>query len=59
MRYRPSMASANVVGDIDSLLFWCGQGVGLVKEIMPTAKILREIHADALNILKTLGDAQV
>jgi len=53
------MASANVVGDIDSLLFWCGQGVGLVKEIMPTAKILREIHADALNILKTLGDAQV
>jgi len=55
VRYRIFMASADVEGDIDALPFWCGQGVGLVREIMPAAEILREIHGDAQKILKALG----
>ncbi|MEO8242737.1 MAG: nitronate monooxygenase [bacterium] len=56
VRYRPFMASADVEGDIETLPFWCGQGVGLVKKIMPAAEILREIHGDALKVLGSLAD---
>lgn len=58
VRYRPFMASADVEGDIDTLQFWCGQGVGLVRKIMPAAEILREIHGDAVAILKALGNVR-
>lgn len=55
VRYRPLMPTADVEGDVDALSLWAGQGVGLVKKVMPAAEILHEIHAEAGSILRRLA----
>ena len=47
VRYSSMSARDTLVGRIDDLSLWCGQGVGLVKEILPAAEIVRRTVAEA------------
>lgn len=55
VRYRVFMATADVEGDIEALPMWAGQGVGLVRKIMPAAEIVHEIDTEAGAILQRLA----
>jgi nitronate monooxygenase len=56
VRYSSVSARDSLVGRIDDLSLWCGQGVALVKEILPAAEIVRRTVADAEQLLAELGD---
>lgn len=58
VRYSSVSARASLVGRIDDLSLWCGQGVALVKEVLPAAEIVRRTVAEAEAILAELGDAR-
>jgi nitronate monooxygenase len=53
-RYMPTAPINDVEGDIDALPMWAGQGVGLIKRIQPAAEIVREINAQAQDVLVRL-----
>jgi NAD(P)H-dependent flavin oxidoreductase YrpB (nitropropane dioxygenase family) len=55
VRYTSMSARDSLVGRIDDLSLWCGQGVGLVKEILPAAEIVRRTVAEAEAILGELA----
>jgi NAD(P)H-dependent flavin oxidoreductase YrpB (nitropropane dioxygenase family) len=57
VRYSSVSARASLVGRINDLSLWCGQGVALVKEVLPAAEIVRRTVADAERLLEDLGDA--
>ena len=57
VRYSSASVRDSLVGRIDDLSLWCGQGVALVKEILPAAEIVRRTTAEAEAILAGLGDA--
>ena len=57
VRYSSVSARDSMVGRIDDLSLWCGQGVALVKEILPAAEIVRRTVAEAEAILAALHDA--
>ena len=42
----------DVTGDLEGLLNWAGQGVGLIKNILPAANIVKEITEDAVRVLE-------
>jgi len=54
-RYMPTAPINDVEGDIDALPMWAGQGVGLVRKLQPAAEIVREINAEADDVLARLG----
>lgn len=55
VRYRSSIALADVEGEIDALPLWAGQSVGLVSKVQPAGDIVREIAAEARAILRQLS----
>jgi nitronate monooxygenase len=57
VRYSSVSARDSLVGRIDDLSLWCGQGVALVKEILPAAEIVRRTVADTEQLLAELGEA--
>lgn len=57
LRYRSYTPGADSEGDIEAMSMWAGQGVGLVRKLLPAAEIVREIRDEASSILKRLGDA--
>lgn len=57
VRYSSVSARDSLVGRIDDLSLWCGQGVALVKEILPAAEIVQRTVAEAEALLAELGDA--
>lgn len=44
---------------IDELSLWCGQGVGLVHEVLPAAEIVRRTVDEAEEALARLGRSAV
>ena len=42
----------DVTGDLEGLLNWAGQGVGLIKNILPAADIVKKITEDAVRVLE-------
>jgi nitronate monooxygenase len=54
-RYRATVASADVEGDVEAMPLWAGQGVGLLTKMRPAAEILREIAATAESRLRSLA----
>ena len=56
VRYSSVSARDSLVGRIDDLSLWCGQGVALVKEILPAAEIVRRTVTEAEAIHAGLGD---
>jgi len=47
LRYQCHSPGADLTGDIEALSMWAGQGVGVVRRVMPAADIVREIEAEA------------
>ena len=56
VRYTSVSARSTMEGRIDELSLWCGQGVALVKEVLPAAEIVRRTVAEAEAILAELGN---
>jgi NAD(P)H-dependent flavin oxidoreductase YrpB (nitropropane dioxygenase family) len=55
VRYGSSAVEAGAVGRIEELSLWSGQGVGLVRERLPAAEIVRRTVAEARAILGGLA----
>lgn len=47
LRYENSSPFEAIVGDIEALPMWAGQSVGVIREVLPAADIVRTIAADA------------
>ena len=47
LRYESSSPYDAIVGDVEALPLWAGQSVGVIREVMPAADIVRTIAADA------------
>lgn len=54
LRFMGFPPSPDASGDLESMNFLAGQGVGLVKEIKPAAEVVREFVEGARQILSTL-----
>ena len=59
VRYSSVSARATMTGRIDELSLWCGQGVGLVNEVLPAAEIVRRTVGEAEEALERLGRSAV
>jgi nitronate monooxygenase len=57
LRYESSSPFAAIVGDVEPLPLWAGQSVGVVREILPAAEIVRLIAAEARTALDRAGAA--
>lgn len=55
VRYTSVSARDSLVGRIDDLSLWCGQGVGLVRDVLPAGEIVRQTVAEAEAILEALA----
>ena len=51
VRYSAIGPYTGVVGDLEGLSNWAGQGVGLVSRVQPAAEIVRELAEDAVKVL--------
>jgi NAD(P)H-dependent flavin oxidoreductase YrpB (nitropropane dioxygenase family) len=58
VRYSSTSPRDSVVGRIDDLSLWCGQGVALVKEVLPAREIVRRTVADAERLLAERAAAE-
>jgi NAD(P)H-dependent flavin oxidoreductase YrpB (nitropropane dioxygenase family) len=52
VRYQSYTPLPQTVGDVEAMSLWSGQGVSLVREIMPAADIVEEIYRDAQKCLQ-------
>ena len=59
VRYGSTSPRDSVVGRIDDLSLWCGQGVALVKKVLPAREIVHRTVADAERLLAELAAAEV
>jgi nitronate monooxygenase len=55
VRYQSVSVRAGATGNIADLSLWAGQGVGLVREVLPAAQIVHRTVSDAERILKRLA----
>ncbi|MCW8087922.1 NAD(P)H-dependent flavin oxidoreductase [Sabulicella glaciei] len=54
-RYRATVASLDVEGDVEAMPLWAGQGVGLATRVRPAAEILADMASCAEATLRRLG----
>ena len=50
-RYQSYTPTPGTTGDVAAMSLWAGQGVGLVRDIMPAAQIVEELYRDARHAL--------
>lgn len=55
LRYSDQTPHTDVSGDVDAMCLYCGQGVGLVRDVRPAGAIVRDMAAEAEAILAKLG----
>lgn len=55
VRYSSFTPGPDVEGSVEALSLWAGQGVGVVKEVVPAAQIVQEMNDSAQKILRELG----
>ncbi|CAN6467198.1 unnamed protein product [Victoria cruziana] len=55
-RFAGQVANPTTAGELENMVMYAGQGVGLVKEILPAADIINNFIAGAKEIIKGLGD---
>lgn len=55
LRYTSVAVGAGTTGDVDALSLWSGQGVALVREVLPAADIVRRTVSEAEGILARLA----
>lgn len=53
VRYESYTPLPQTVGNVEAMSLWSGQGVALVREIMPAADIVEEIYREAKKCLQT------
>ncbi|MGI8477471.1 MAG: NAD(P)H-dependent flavin oxidoreductase [Thermomicrobiales bacterium] len=54
-RYHNSPPMPGMTGDLEALVHYAGQGVGLIDDVRPAGDVVREIAADALDVMARLG----
>ena len=55
VRYGCSTPRSDAEGDIEAMSMWAGQGVSLVRKRQPASEIVREIYAEAIATLRSVG----
>ena len=58
VRYSSVSARVGTTGNVEDLSLWAGQGVGLVREVLPAAQIVIKTVSEAEAILARLGRAE-
>jgi NAD(P)H-dependent flavin oxidoreductase YrpB (nitropropane dioxygenase family) len=56
VRYSSAAPTNEMTGDIEAMALYAGQSVGIIHEIQPAARIVREIHETAERILTSRRD---
>lgn len=63
VRYQCYSPGPGTSGDVEAMALWAGQGVSLVRKVLPAAEIVEEIYQDATRVLqlfqKSLSDNQI
>ena len=57
VRYQSYTPLPETSGDVEAMSLWSGQGVSLVREVMPAADIVEEIYQDAKELLQSGNSA--
>ena len=55
MRYHDDFPGALTTGDLESMVLYAGQSVGVVHEILPAAEIVQSVADQARTVLSRLG----
>jgi len=55
IRYEDLMPLPGMTGDVEEMALYAGQSVGLVREVLPAAEIVRRLVADAEDALASRG----
>ncbi len=53
VRYQSSTPNPGTTGDVEAMSLWAGQGVSLVRDVLPTAEIVDEIYQGALDVIQS------
>ena len=52
VRYQSYTPLPGTKGDVEAMSLWSGQGVSLVREVMPASEIVEEIYNDAKRVMQ-------
>lgn len=55
IRYHDDFPGALTTGDLESMVLYAGEGVGIMGEVLPAAEIVRTMTDQAESVLKRLG----
>ena len=50
-RYSSDLPTRAMTGDVEAMALYAGQGVGVLRDVAPAARIARQLSDDALAIL--------
>lgn len=51
-RFAGTVPNATTMGDIDSMVMYAGQGVGLIREILPAGEVVKRLVEEAQSIIQ-------
>lgn len=51
-RFAGTVPNATTTGDIDSMVMYAGQGVGLIKDILPAGEVVKRLVEEARQIIQ-------
>lgn len=51
-RFSGTVPNATTVGELENMVMYAGEGVGLIKEILPAAEVVRSLLEDAQHIIE-------
>ena len=58
MRYHDDFPGARTTGDIESMVLYAGESVGVMHELIPAADIVRSVADQAQSVLSRLGSSR-
>jgi len=58
MRYHDDFPGARTTGDLESMVLYAGQSVGVMHDVLPAAEIVESIADQARSVLSRLGGAR-
>lgn len=51
-RFAGTVPNATTTGDIDSMVMYAGQGVGLITEIIPASEVVKRLVSEAQHVIR-------
>lgn len=51
-QYAGTVPNATTTGDVESMVMYAGQGVGLIKEILPASQVVKMLVEGAQKIIR-------